>query len=370
MDWRAGFVLGKRGRKTPMPEAVDIEGRTLPKRSRTWGEGEGMGGIEGGLLAPEEHADTAEKEDAQHAQFTIPDNGNGEEELTTQYFPFMRLPAELRIHVYHMALSRAEPLLLQADRPADKSDEDVTIINNNSTESPTTLTAGFSTTINRTDRRVRDRSVGPQRVRLADPIIPKILRLNKLIYREARQVLYSDNVFTLSLTSGIYTLSTLHQRSRSLIKSVILTIPSHHDILDGFADLVRLGLRYCWGLKSFKIILQASLPDDGGRVSGATSVYANAFHILRWLPRSCTVELEGCVSESVMTVVREEGRLQGVLDEVSFLSFFSSAFAFFAARPLSFGSLPLSRREGGESEALILKGDEKLTNSDCDRQAI
>ncbi len=314
-----------------MPEAVDIEGRTLPKRSRTWGEGEGMGGIEGGLLAPEDH--TEEKEDAQHAQFKVPDNDNGKEP-TVQYFPFMRLPAELRIHVYHMALSRAEPLLLQADRPADKADEDVTIINNNnnnnnsSTETPPTFTRGqttngtpyVSTTIgNRTDRRVRDRSAGPQRIRLADPIIPEILRLNKLIYREARQVLYSDNIFTLSLTSGIYTLSTLHQRSRSLIKSVILTIPSHHDILDGFADLVRLGLRYCWGLKSFKIILQASLPDDGGRVSGATSVYANAFHILRWLPRSCTVELEGCVSESVMRVVREEGRLQGVLDEVSFL---------------------------------------------------
>ena len=46
-------------------------------------------------------------------------------------------------------------------------------------------------------------------------------------------------------------------------------------------------------------------------------MYANAFHILRWLPRGCTVVLEGCVSESVMRVVREEGRLQGVLDEVS-----------------------------------------------------
>ena len=147
--------------------------------------------------------------------------------------------------------------------------------------------------------------------------MPEILRLNKLIYKEARQVLYSDNVFTLCLTSGIHTLSTLHQRSRSLIKHVILTIPSHHDILDGFADLVRLGLRYCWGLKSFKIILQASLPDDGGRVSGATSVYANAFHILRWLPRGCQVILEGCVSESVMRIVREEGRLMSVLDEVS-----------------------------------------------------
>jgi len=79
---------------------------------------------------------------------------------------------------------------------------------------------------------------------------------------------------------------------------------------------VRLGLRYCWGLKTFKIILKASLPDDG-RVNGATSVYANAFHILRWLPRGCKVELEGCVSETVKKVVAEEGRLMDVLDEVS-----------------------------------------------------
>lgn len=232
-----------------------------------------------------------------------------------QTFPFMKLPAELRIHVYHMALSRNEPLLLHAERAPEKSDED-------STPNPTparTQRTCFGT-LPRPERRARATSAGPEHTPLKDPIIPEILRLNKLIYKEARQVLYSDNIFTLSLASGIHTLSTLHQRSRSLIKSVVLTIPSHHDILDGFADLVRLGLRYCWGLKFFKIILQASLPDDGGRVSGATSVYANAFHILRWLPRGCSVVLEGCVSESVMRVVREEGRLQGVLDEVSGLT--------------------------------------------------
>lgn len=233
-----------------------------------------------------------------------------------QTFPFMQLPAELRIHIYYMALSRNEPLLLHAERASEKSDED-SMLGPSST--PRDQHTHFETVPTTPERVVRAASTGPERTPLKDPIIPEILRLNKLIYKEARQVLYSDNVFTLSLTSGIHTLSTLHQRSRSLIKSVVLTIPSHHDILDGFADLVRLGLRYCWGLKSFKIILQASLPDDGGRVSGATSVYANAFHILRWLPRGCTVVLEGCVSESVMRVVREEGRLQGVLDETSYL---------------------------------------------------
>ncbi|KAG9189165.1 hypothetical protein G6011_06033 [Alternaria panax] len=227
-------------------------------------------------------------------------------------FPFMKLPAELRIHIYHMALVREAPLLLHADRlPADSSTpEDPTAYTPRALRPSPAYAPGTSFH--------RPRASGPERVPLEDPIVPEILRLNKTIYREARQVLYSDNVFTLSLTSGIYTLSTLHQRSRSLIKHVVLTIPSHHDILDGFADLVRLGLRYCWGLKTFKIILQASLPDDG-RVSGATSVYANAFHILRWLPRGCNVGLEGNVSEAVKRVVQEEGRLQSVLDEASYL---------------------------------------------------
>ncbi|ENI07128.1 hypothetical protein COCC4DRAFT_132570 [Bipolaris maydis ATCC 48331] len=231
-------------------------------------------------------------------------------------FPFMKLPAELRIHIYHMALVREEPLLLHADRAPEKPDEDEFP----PAPAPVLRRVWFHGPEQRPylNQRGRGQSPGPERIPLSDPIIPEILRLNKQIYKEARQVLYSDNVFTLSLTSGIHTLSTLHQRSRSLIKHVVLTIPSHHDILDGFADLVRLGLRYCWGLKTFKIILQASLPDDG-RMTGATSVYANAFHILRWLPRGCNVGLEGNVSDTVKKVVAEEGRLQAVLDEASYL---------------------------------------------------
>jgi epsin len=212
-----------------------------------------------------------------------------------------------------MALVRPTPLYLHAQRPAQSDEQD----------SASAMPVSVANTINTSHsspalprRPPRASSSSPERPRQHDPIVPAILRLNKQIHKEARQLLYAENVFTLSLSSGIHTLSTLHQRSRSLIKHVILTIPSHHDILDGFADLVRLGLRYCWGLKSFKIILQASLPDDG-RVSGATSVYANAFHILRWLPRGCSVALEGCVSETVRRVVLEEGRLMNVLDEVS-----------------------------------------------------
>lgn len=227
----------------------------------------------------------------------------------------MKLPAELRVHVYHMALHRCEPLLLHAHRTPDKqenysNDTDPLL----SPSAPVVPVGGHLAQLQSRLERHRSERMPPP-----DPIVPQILLLSKEIYKEARQVLYSENVFILDLSSGIYTLSTLHQRSRSLIKHAVLTIPSHHDILDGFADLVRLGLRYCWGLKSFKIILQASLPDDSRVGGGATSVYANAFHILRWLPRSCRVILEGSVSEAVKRVVEEEGRLQSVLDEEDYL---------------------------------------------------
>lgn len=225
-------------------------------------------------------------------------------------FPFMQLPAELRIHIYHMALHRNRSLVLHIPRDPEKELEDERPLDN--VPSNPIQRAAFTRILN------RQGSVLPPDTNLpSDPIVPTVLRLNQQIYKESRSVLYSTNTFTLLLASGVNTLSTLHQRSRSLIKHVVLAIPSHHDILDGFADLVRLGLRYCWGLKTFKIILQGSLPDDG-RLTHASSVYANAFHILRWLPRGCSVVLEGNVSEVVRGVVREEGRLQVVLDDAGY----------------------------------------------------
>lgn len=210
-------------------------------------------------------------------------------------FPFLKLPAELRVNIYRMALQRDEPLLLHLQR-YEKEDDD-----------------GIHT---------RETDIRPPKSTHASAAASKsinvaLLRTCSFIYKEARQVLYADNTFVLALHSGISTLSGLHQRSRSLIKSVTLSIPSHHDILDGFADLVRLGLRYCWGLKKFTIVLDVMFPDDRMIVNGTTSVYANAFHILRWLPKGCKVVLEGNVSEIVRKVVVEEGRLLDELDEVS-----------------------------------------------------
>jgi len=61
------------------------------------------------------------------------------------------------------------------------------------------------------------------------------------------------------------------------------------------------------------------LVPEGGYLHTTTSIYSNAFHILRWLPKSVRVQLEGTgVSESIRKVVEEEGVLMVELDEVSF----------------------------------------------------
>tara|TARA_R110002003_G_scaffold70_3_gene6311 strand:- start:17614 stop:18612 length:999 start_codon:yes stop_codon:yes gene_type:complete len=323
MDGDTRRILGKRGRRAMDPPQSAADLTTPPKRprARRHERVEAKARVE--AAAPEDltpkvpsRSGLLTPEPSTLSESQLPDALDAKAPLSPRHiFPFMSLPAELRLHVYAMALVRPTPLYLHAQRPAQSDEQD--------SASASAMPVSIANTINTSHsspalprRPPRASSSSPERPRQHDPIVPAILRLNKQIHKEARQLLYAENVFTLSLSSGIHTLSTLHQRSRSLIKHVILTIPSHHDILDGFADLVRLGLRYCWGLKSFKIILQASLPDDG-RVSGATSVYANAFHILRWLPRGCSVALEGCVSETVRRVVLEEGRLMNVLDEVS-----------------------------------------------------
>lgn len=211
-----------------------------------------------------------------------------EEPNTKDIFPFFKLPAELRMDIYRWALCRSGPLLLDLP-PPDEKDEDA--------EAP------------------KPRQVPSARTNAGVNVA--LLRTCSLVYKEARQIFYSENCFTLSIESSVATLGQLHQRSRSLIRSVSLAIPSHHDILDSFADMVRLGLRYCWGLRTFTIRLDVMLPDFDTLPAGHHGgIYANAFRILRWLPKGCKVILEGNVNESVKRVVAEEGRLLVELDEV------------------------------------------------------
>ncbi|WPG99003.1 Hypothetical protein R9X50_00180500 [Acrodontium crateriforme] len=153
-----------------------------------------------------------------------------------------------------------------------------------------------------------------------DPLVVSILGVSKMVYNEARSILYSENHFTLDLETALSTLQLLHQRSRRQIKHVEIEIPCYNEILERFQETVRLSLRYCWGLKTLVIHMPFILPGtDGSGTSGNTTVYANGFDILRWLPRACEVVLKGNVSTEIEAVVRKNATLAKTLDEVPFL---------------------------------------------------
>jgi hypothetical protein len=151
-----------------------------------------------------------------------------------------------------------------------------------------------------------------------DPLLVNLLRASKLIYKESRAILYGENTFLLDLDTAQPTLANLHQRSRGQIKHLRVTIPTHNEILERFAEVVRLSLRYCWRLQRFVIHTPFVLPGaEGSSTSGNTTVYANAFDILRWLPRKCEVVLEGNVCEEIRRVVEKNLDLAKNLDDVS-----------------------------------------------------
>ncbi|TKA71110.1 hypothetical protein B0A55_07869 [Friedmanniomyces simplex] len=152
-----------------------------------------------------------------------------------------------------------------------------------------------------------------------DPLLINLLRCSKTVYQEARSILYAENLFTLDLDTALPTLAALHQRSRRQIKHVEIEIPCYNEILERFQETVRLSLRYCWGLKKFVIHMPFTLPGaDGSGTTGNTTVYANGFDILRWLPRACEVVLRGKICTEIEQVVSKNAKLAKTLDEVSF----------------------------------------------------
>jgi hypothetical protein len=158
-----------------------------------------------------------------------------------------------------------------------------------------------------------------------DPLIVTILRLSKQIYQEARAVLYNENIFTLDLDTALPTLGLLHQRSRRQIKHVELEIPCYNEIQEKFQETVRLGLRYCFGLKKLVIYMPFIVPGaDGSGTTGNTPLYANGFDILRWLPKECEVVLQGNVCAEVKAVVSKHATLAKTLDDVRNSAFLSA----------------------------------------------
>ncbi|KAK8165233.1 hypothetical protein IWX90DRAFT_428334 [Phyllosticta citrichinensis] len=238
------------------------------------------------------------------------------------YFPFMELPSELRLEIYRMALCRPKPVLLHLPRSVTQDDP--------ASEKEDSSDCALETGWNRgatSQRRLVQRQWDEYRVNPkhtfdkglnCEPLIPAILRVSKLIHREAKPVLYSENELTLWLPTGLCTLMHLHQRSRSLIKHIRLRLPTYHDILDGFSELVRLGLRYCWGLKTLTISLPEFPYDRNAYGPNTPNVYVNAFHILRWLPKHTVVRLDAHSHEDIRRVVEENCRLANLLSEVSY----------------------------------------------------
>ncbi|KAI5356790.1 hypothetical protein Slin15195_G051740 [Septoria linicola] len=159
----------------------------------------------------------------------------------------------------------------------------------------------------------------PERKQQQDPLITNVLRASKEIYKEARSVLYSENHFVLDLNTAMQTLGHLHQRSRRQIKHVELEIPTYNEILERFQETVRLSLRYCSGLKKFIIHMPFTLPGaDGSGTTGNTTVYANGFDILRWLPQECDIIMEGNICSEIELVVNKHLHLAKTLDKLAY----------------------------------------------------
>jgi hypothetical protein len=226
-------------------------------------------------------------------------------------FRFLDLPSELRIIIYQKALQRDEPINLArklprvmskpvwkgVDRVSDRKDRRGRP--HDSSDSDSTGTEDINTERNKRVPRPA-----------TDPLSPKLLQVNKQIHHEALPVLYQANTFNLHLEFSILPLTGLQQRTRSLIKHASITITEHSDVLNcSFADLFTNGLRYCFGLCTLEIHSRVPMPRDRG--------YDMNFHILRWLPKGCRVEVRGQqVSEGVRKMVEEQNLLASKLDLV------------------------------------------------------
>ncbi|KAF2206892.1 hypothetical protein CERZMDRAFT_10369, partial [Cercospora zeae-maydis SCOH1-5] len=215
-------------------------------------------------------------------------------------FPVMDLPTEIRLEIWRACLTRPYNILLsKRELPPTGKEEN-----------------GFG--VKEKTRRWNPQPE-PERSQNQDPLITNVLRASKEIYKEARSVLYSENHFVLDLNTAMQTLGHLHQRSRRQIKHVELEIPTYNEILERFQETVRLSLRYCSGLKKFIIHMPFTLPGaDGSGTTGNTTVYANGFDILRWLPQECDIVMKGNICAEIDTVVNKHLLLAKTLDKVSF----------------------------------------------------
>lgn len=274
-------------------------------------------------------------------------------------FKLMELPTEIRLEIYRACLTRPQSILLSRQPQLSKHGDGVVAESPNAevtnrasshrsftgfvaggapgsapassvaaslaaTWSSTNATGSGASTAQvlvpaGASAHSNDRNQSLKRIQPEDPLLTNILRVSKEVYKEARGVLYSENYFKLDLNTAQSTLAYLHQRSRRQIKHIEVEIPSYNDILERFQETVRLSLRYCSGLKECLIHMPFMLPGaDGSGTSGNTTVYANGFDILRWLPQECNIIIEGRTCLEIEQVVNKHRQLAKTLDKLAY----------------------------------------------------
>ncbi|KIW02042.1 uncharacterized protein PV09_06544 [Verruconis gallopava] len=218
-------------------------------------------------------------------------------------FNFLDSPTELRVAIYHKALYRDEPINLIKKIPVvsqrhTRSQRLALRHGRRSSDSDSDVLEGR---VNQVRRKHIPRTA-------EDPLAPQVLVLCKQIYHEALPVLYRENSLNLHLELSLLPLTRLRQPTRSLIRHALITIYDHGDVLNGaFNNIFTNGLRYCFGLESLEIITKVPMPRD--------RAYDLNFHILRWLPKGCKVEVKGNhVPESIKKMIDEQNMLREKLD--------------------------------------------------------
>lgn len=238
-----------------------------------------------------------------------------EKDCRRHVFRFLDLPTELRLNVYQKALLRTEAINLARKLPPviqklpDIVPRNPGMLMMTPTGRRRSGDANEVANSARCDINIERNKYVPKSTK--DPLSVQIFLLCRQVCHEALPVLYRENAFNLHLEFSILPLTNLRQRTRSLIKHAIISVHEHSEVVNGgFDDIFVNGLRYCFGLQKLEIVTKVPMSRDRG--------YDLNFHILRWLPKSCVVEVKGeRISDGVKKMVDEQNMLARKLDLVS-----------------------------------------------------
>nr|POE74737.1 hypothetical protein CFP56_37268 [Quercus suber] len=138
------------------------------------------------------------------------------------------------------------------------------------------------------------------------PVASNIILACRQIHAEANALLYGGNSFLLDLTTAAPFLQRLCQGTRRQFQHMEVELTKPDDAYGPFQHILRLGLRYCSGLKTLliRMPLKRRLIDESISAEEMHKV-TEAFGNLRWLNKSCEVLLQGDVSAEIEAMVRK-----------------------------------------------------------------